>query len=67
MRYYARNLITPVHPRACGELSSWKLMIVNVLRDRKERTKYSLYFPGRWERVQIGRISQAKPFLIGAG
>ena len=50
-----------VHPRACGELSSWKLMIVNVLRDRKERTKYSLYFPGRWERVQIGRISQAKP------
>ena len=36
-------------------------MIVNVLRDRKERTKYSLYFPGRWERVQTGRISQAKP------
>ena len=53
--------LTPVHPRACGELSSWKLMIVNVLRDRKERTKYSLYFPGRWERVQTGRISQAKP------
>ena len=53
--------VLPVHPRACGELSSWKLMIVNVLRDRKERTKYSLYFPGRWERVQTGRISQAKP------